>query len=199
MDHCPAGAGGLGSGRRKIRGGVRVDRRLETGEAAFRETRARNKACRAKKARQSLPCRDHRAGSACLRGCARPAGAALPVARRPGPAAQEMRKRQLHLPIRALRRSPPRAATRPRNGRVNRRLRRRRPPRQAQAGSPQGRHLTGRSRVAPQRLARTAASPTNGFARRSSPNVDIGPCPGTNFTSSPSGNSLSRIEPISVS
>ena len=35
--------------------------------------------------------------------------------------------------------------------------------------------------------------------RRSSPNVDIGPCPGTKRTSSPSVNSFSRIERISVS
>ena len=35
--------------------------------------------------------------------------------------------------------------------------------------------------------------------RRSSPNVDIGPCPGTNCTSSPSVNSFSRMAQTNVS
>ena len=40
---------------------------------------------------------------------------------------------------------------------------------------------------------------TNGFVRRSVPKVDIGPWPGMNATSSPKGNSLSRIDRIRVS
>lgn len=41
-------------------------------------------------------------------------------------------------------------------------------------------------------------SATNGLARRSAPKVDIGPCPGTKRTSSPSGKSRSRIERMSA-
>ena len=40
----------------------------------------------------------------------------------------------------------------------------------------------------------STASPTNGLLARSSPKVDIGPCPGTKRTSSPSGHSRSTIE-----
>lgn len=39
-------------------------------------------------------------------------------------------------------------------------------------------------------------SPTNGFDRRSAPNVDTGPCPGTNVTSSPSGQSCVVMDSI---
>ncbi len=46
---------------------------------------------------------------------------------------------------------------------------------------------------------RSAASPTNGLLRRSSPNVEVGPWPGTNRTSSPSGHSCSVIERTSSS
>lgn len=38
------------------------------------------------------------------------------------------------------------------------------------------------------------ASPTNGFERRSSPNVPMGPCPGMNCVSSPRGQSLVVID-----
>src|ERR1700730_10366304 len=37
-------------------------------------------------------------------------------------------------------------------------------------------------------------SATNGLVRRSCPNVEVGPWPGTNVTSSPSGQSLSRTD-----
>ena len=50
-----------------------------------------------------------------------------------------------------------------------------------------------------QRALPMAAIADERIPRRSSPNVDIGPWPGTNRTSSPSGNSLSRIELTSVS
>jgi len=42
-----------------------------------------------------------------------------------------------------------------------------------------------------------APSRTKGLLRRSSPNVDAGPCPGTKVISSPSGQSFSRIERMS--
>ena len=45
---------------------------------------------------------------------------------------------------------------------------------------------------------RSAASPTKGLLRRSAPKVDIGPWPGTNCMSSPSGHSCVVIERISV-
>ena len=45
----------------------------------------------------------------------------------------------------------------------------------------------------------SAASLTNWLVRRSSPKVDIGPWPGTNCVSSPSGHSSCVIEWISVS
>ncbi len=46
---------------------------------------------------------------------------------------------------------------------------------------------------APQDRYQSRARPTKGFSRRSCPNVDIAPCPGTKRTSSPSGNSLPRM------
>lgn len=45
----------------------------------------------------------------------------------------------------------------------------------------------------------TTPSETKGFVRRSCPIVDVGPCPGMNCTSSPSGKRRLRIESMSVS
>ena len=39
-------------------------------------------------------------------------------------------------------------------------------------------------------VPRMAASETKGLLRRSAPKVEVGPCPGTKVTSSPSGHSL---------
>ena len=77
---------------------------------------------------------------------------------------------------------------------VDRRARRRRAARPLEARASQGRHEIADVADA----ARQRPSPTNGLLRRSSPKVDIGPWPGTKRTSSPSGNSFSRIARMSV-
>ncbi len=133
----------------------------------------------AKKATQSFHAVSIQPGSRMLPRGAGAAGPALPVARRPDPAAQELHVRELHVPVPAPRRPSCRTAARARHGRGDRRLDRCRQACRCRPRSPQVRQDRLTVRVAAQpRLDATTASPTNGFVAPFVPERRHRPVPG---------------------